>query len=149
MQGDVRLAAQARIGLAGKGVIMNTMFEMGQDKYDAACPPEFQSTEFLLNHGQLDRVVVPSTDAQDRNLAIQRAVTDVIMKLTGMLRCLCVSVAVCDWVSVSVTVCVSVCVYMSVCDCVWLCVCLAKCACVCDCDCVYQSSKYFCPRCPV
>jgi hypothetical protein len=72
------------------------MFEMGQDKYDAACPPEFQSTEFLLNHGQLDRVVVPSTDAQDRNLAIQRAVTDVIMKLTGMLRCLCVSVTVCD-----------------------------------------------------
>mmetsp|Transcript_23869 Transcript_23869/g.32650 ORF Transcript_23869/g.32650 Transcript_23869/m.32650 type:complete len:97 (+) Transcript_23869:644-934(+) len=96
MQGDVRLAAQARIDLAGKGVIMNTMFEMGQDKYDAACSPEFQSTEFLLNHGQLDRVVVPSTDAQDRNLAIQRAVTDVIMKLTGMLRCLCVSVTVCD-----------------------------------------------------
>ena len=88
MQGDVRLAAQARIGLAGKGVILNTMFEVGHDKYDAA--------EFLLNHGQLDRVVVPSTDAQDRNLAIQRAVTDVIMKLTGMLRCLCVSVAVCD-----------------------------------------------------
>ena len=94
MQGDVRLAAQAR-----------TMFEMGQDKYDAACPPEFQSTEFLLNHGQLDRLVVPSTDAQDRNLAIQRAVTDVIMKLTGMLRCLCVSV----WLSVPVSVTVTMC----------------------------------------
>ena len=91
MQGDVRLAAQARIGFAGPGVILNTMFEMDQDKYDAACPQEFQSAEFLLKHGQLDRVVVPSTNAIDRNLAIQRAVTDVIIKLTGMLRCLCVT----------------------------------------------------------
>jgi hypothetical protein len=29
------------------------MFEMDQAKYDAACPPQFQSSEYLLSKGQV------------------------------------------------------------------------------------------------
>jgi len=47
MQSDVRIAIQgARIGFAGPGVILNTMFDMDQSKYDDECPAEFQSAEF-------------------------------------------------------------------------------------------------------
>ena len=46
MQADVRVALpKARIGFAGPDVILNTMFAMDQDKYDAACPADFQSAE--------------------------------------------------------------------------------------------------------
>ena len=44
MQADVKVAvAGARIGFAGPGVILNTMFDMDEARYDAACPAEFQS----------------------------------------------------------------------------------------------------------
>lgn len=43
MQADVRIAVgSARIGFAGPAVILNTMFEMDQSKFDAACPENFQ-----------------------------------------------------------------------------------------------------------
>ena len=43
MQADVRVAlGSARIGFAGPAVILNTMFEMNQTKFDEACPENFQ-----------------------------------------------------------------------------------------------------------
>ena len=43
MQADVRVAVgSARIGFAGPAVILNTMFEMDQSKFDEACPENFQ-----------------------------------------------------------------------------------------------------------
>ena len=45
MQADVRVAVgSARIGFAGPAVILNTMFEMDQSKFDEACPENFQVT---------------------------------------------------------------------------------------------------------
>mmetsp|Transcript_8675 Transcript_8675/g.13352 ORF Transcript_8675/g.13352 Transcript_8675/m.13352 type:complete len:1007 (-) Transcript_8675:1066-4086(-) len=58
MQADVKIATKGvRIGFAGPGVILNTMFEMDQAAYDAACPNEFQSAEFCREHGALDLVL--------------------------------------------------------------------------------------------
>jgi acetyl-CoA carboxylase carboxyl transferase alpha subunit len=60
MQGDVRIATEgARIGFAGPNVILNTVYEMNQEKYDLECPPHFQSAEFLQDNGQLDVIVPP------------------------------------------------------------------------------------------
>ena len=42
-------------------VILNTMFEMDQSKYDRACPPAFQSAEYVCQQGQLDLVIDPSS----------------------------------------------------------------------------------------
>lgn len=43
MQADIRVAVgSARIGFAGPAVILNTMFEMDQSKFDEACPENFQ-----------------------------------------------------------------------------------------------------------
>lgn len=47
MQADVRVAVgSARIGFAGPAVILNTMFEMDQSKFDEACPENFQVNVF-------------------------------------------------------------------------------------------------------
>ncbi|KAJ8599301.1 hypothetical protein CTAYLR_008844 [Chrysophaeum taylorii] len=55
MQADIRVAASgARIGFAGPGVILNTMFEMNQERYDEACPAEFQSAEYCKRNGAVD-----------------------------------------------------------------------------------------------
>ena len=68
MQADVKVALpRARIGFAGPGVILNTMFEMDQAKYDAACPAEFQSSEYCLANGAVD-VVVEDAGALDATL---------------------------------------------------------------------------------
>ncbi|KAH8072670.1 pyruvate carboxylase [Aureococcus anophagefferens] len=57
MQADVKVAvAGARIGFAGPGVILNTMFDADEARYDAACPPEFQSAEYCLRQGAVDVV---------------------------------------------------------------------------------------------
>ena len=46
MQADIRVAVgSARIGFAGPAVILNTMFEMDQSKFDEACPENFQVGE--------------------------------------------------------------------------------------------------------
>jgi len=52
MQGDVRIATQdARVGFAGPQVILNTMCEADQAKFDATCPPDFQSADYVFQHG--------------------------------------------------------------------------------------------------
>ena len=54
MQGDVRIATQdARIGFAGPQVILNTMCEADQTKFDATCPADFQSADYVYQHGML------------------------------------------------------------------------------------------------
>lgn len=69
MQADVRIAvSDARIGFAGPQVILNTMCEQNQSRYDVECPSDFQSASFLLEHGQLDMVLPAgetSTETQD------------------------------------------------------------------------------------
>jgi acyl-CoA carboxylase subunit beta len=75
MQSDVRIGVSgARIGFAGPAVILNTMYEMDQSKFDEECPSDFQSAEYLQAHGQLDMVV----DADDQ---LESAVADVVLIL--------------------------------------------------------------------
>ena len=54
MQSDVRIGVSgARIGFAGPAVILNTMYEMDQSKFDNECPSTFQSAEYLQAHGSI------------------------------------------------------------------------------------------------
>ena len=81
MQADVRISvAKARIGFAGPEVIMNTMCEASQPRYDKECPERFQSAEFLLENGQLDIVVTPE-EGQEQQAAIEEAVAGVLRLL--------------------------------------------------------------------
>jgi len=58
MQSDVRIgAAKGRLGFSGPAVILNTQYGMNQSAYDRACPDQFQSNEFGLQHGYVDMVV--------------------------------------------------------------------------------------------
>jgi acyl-CoA carboxylase subunit beta len=82
MQADVRLAvAEARIGFAGPAVILNTMCEMDQARYDKACPPQFQSAEYVLEHGQIDLVVDPAEAGLEQQPAIDQAVARLLSVL--------------------------------------------------------------------
>ena len=64
MQGDVRIAiSDARIGFAGREVILNTMCNQDQQKFDLECPADFQSANYVLEHGQIDLVIPVSTDS--------------------------------------------------------------------------------------
>ena len=75
MQGDVRISVKgARIGFAGPQVILNTVFGQDQGAYDAACPPGFQSAEYVHSHGQVDLLV--TDDAQ---------LTDTVSRVLGLL----------------------------------------------------------------
>lgn len=77
MQSDVRIGVSgARIGFAGPAVILNTMYEMDQANFDAECPSDFQSAEYLQAHGQLD-MVVPSPED------LEAAVADIVAVLHG------------------------------------------------------------------
>ena len=77
MQSDVRIGVSgARIGFAGPAVILNTMYEMDQSKFDDECPSDFQSAEYLQAHGQLDMVV----ESDDK---LESAVADVVLILQG------------------------------------------------------------------
>ncbi|KAH7827785.1 malonyl-CoA:pyruvate transcarboxylase [Monocercomonoides exilis] len=70
MQADVRIGIRgARIGFAGPGVILNTMYNQKQNQYDRACPSGFQSAQFLYEHGQLDLLV--GSEAEAINLVEQ------------------------------------------------------------------------------
>jgi len=82
MQGDIKIGVSgARIGFAGPcthrsicprshvpnlilflAVILNTVYNMNQTKYDEECPRGFQTAEYLRDHGQLD-VIVPEESA--------------------------------------------------------------------------------------
>jgi len=58
MQSDVRIGVtKGRLGFSGPAVILNTQFGMNQNNYDKACPDQFQSNEFGLQHGVVDIVV--------------------------------------------------------------------------------------------
>ncbi|KAJ1422218.1 hypothetical protein B484DRAFT_332400 [Ochromonadaceae sp. CCMP2298] len=59
MQADVRIAsfAQPRIGFAGPAVILNTMCEGNQSRFDDQCPNDFQSAELVRDCGQIDTVL--------------------------------------------------------------------------------------------
>ncbi|CAM9510994.1 unnamed protein product [Heterosigma akashiwo] len=84
MQSDVRIGvSDARIGFAGPQVILNTMFEMDQSKYDAECPEVFQSSEYLKEHGQLDMVLQTEVDGVKLDLEeeINKALYEVISPL--------------------------------------------------------------------
>ncbi|KAH8081013.1 pyruvate carboxylase [Aureococcus anophagefferens] len=66
MQADVKVAvAGARIGFAGPGVILNTMFDADEANYDAACPAEFQSAEYCLRQGAVDVVAADAAAAAE------------------------------------------------------------------------------------
>jgi acetyl-CoA carboxylase carboxyl transferase alpha subunit/acetyl-CoA carboxylase carboxyl transferase beta subunit len=82
MQADVKIAISgARIGFAGPGVILNTMFEMDQAKYDAACPDEFQSAEYLRAHGAVDLVISADPDSSDKKAAIKASLEGTVVSL--------------------------------------------------------------------
>ncbi|KAG9392888.1 pyruvate carboxylase [Carpediemonas membranifera] len=67
MQADFKIGIKdARIGFAGPSVILNTCFDMEQDKYDTNCPEGFQSAQFLHNYGQIDMVALDKEDAHKR-----------------------------------------------------------------------------------
>lgn len=86
MQSDVRIGMSgARIGFAGPGVILNTIFEKDQSKYDLNCPVNFQSAEYLQEHGQLD-VIVKVQNGQRTTEVAEKAAVQILRHLyTGRL----------------------------------------------------------------
>lgn len=79
MQADVKIATtDARIGFAGPAVILNTMCDADQAKYDATCPADFQSAEYVLEHGQIDMIVDGKALGQ---AGIEQLVADVAARL--------------------------------------------------------------------
>lgn len=70
MQADVRIAVSpsTRIGFAGPQVILNTMCEQNQEKYDKECPPDFQSASYVAAYGQLDMVLDDATPTKIKNV---------------------------------------------------------------------------------
>ena len=81
MQADVRIAfSDARIGFAGPAVILNTMCEADQAKFDTQCPADFQSASYLLEHGQIDRIF-ENTPGQDSQKKIQVLVATISLLL--------------------------------------------------------------------
>ena len=83
MQSDVRVSVnEARIGFAGPAVILNTMYEMDQGKYDQECPAQFQSAEFLEKRGQLD-VVLPAAKGKELDESIDASLDGILRVLVG------------------------------------------------------------------
>lgn len=91
MQADVRIAvaleegdkvAEARIGFAGPAVILNTMCEANQAKFDAECPTDFQAASFVLKAGQVDMVLKVPKDAKAGQNAIEEKVAVIAHLLT-------------------------------------------------------------------
>lgn len=81
MQADVRIAVtqpakggsgpgeEARIGFAGPAVILNTMCEGNQARYDEQCPADFQCASFVRDCGQVDMVLEGDQAAVERTVA--------------------------------------------------------------------------------
>jgi hypothetical protein len=81
MQADVRIAVtqpakngaasgeEARIGFAGPAVILNTMCESNQARYDEQCPDDFQSASFVRDCGQIDMVLEGDQACVERTVA--------------------------------------------------------------------------------
>lgn len=77
MQADVRIAVSpnSRIGFAGPQVILNTMCEQNQEKFDKECPADFQSATYVAAYGQLDMILENSQN-------LERVVGEVASLLT-------------------------------------------------------------------
>ena len=85
MQADVKIAlSDARIGFAGPAVILNTMCEADQSKFDKQCPPDFQSAKYLLEHGQIDTILdVTDKTKEDVQSEVESTVAGVAHVLMG------------------------------------------------------------------
>lgn len=55
----------SRIGFAGPAVILNTMCEANQAKFDSECPADFQSASYLEQYGQID-FMIDSIEGEDK-----------------------------------------------------------------------------------
>ena len=83
MQADVKIAlSNARIGFAGPAVILNTMCDADQARFDTECPPDFQSAQYLKDHGQIDTILDVSDKAPD---AVQIEVETVVCSVARTL----------------------------------------------------------------
>jgi hypothetical protein len=84
MQADVRIAVSpsARIGFAGPQVILNTMCEADQGRFDEMCPPDFQSSSYVAQYGQLDMVL---DDNEDGSPQSQTQVEAVVGRVAALL----------------------------------------------------------------
>jgi acetyl-CoA carboxylase carboxyl transferase beta subunit len=77
MQADIRIATgDARIGFAGPEVILNTMCGGVQAKYDTDCPSDFQSAQFVMDHGQIDMVI--DTSKGNAQATIEETVGNIV-----------------------------------------------------------------------
>ena len=56
------------------------MYEMNQADYDMNCPSNFQTAEYLRDHGQLDIVICPSKEEEVKT-ALEKAVLDILKVL--------------------------------------------------------------------
>jgi acetyl-CoA carboxylase carboxyl transferase alpha subunit len=84
MQADVRIAlSDARIGFAGPAVILNTMCEANQSRFDNQCPPDFQSASYVLQYGQIDMVqdLVAGESAAQTQLRVEGNVARIASNL--------------------------------------------------------------------
>lgn len=84
MQADVRIGvSDARIGFAGPAVILNTMCEANQARFDEMCPADFQSAPYVLEHGQLDLIIdaIPG----EKKEALQKRVEDKVAVVASLL----------------------------------------------------------------
>ena len=79
MQADVKIAlSDARIGFAGPQVILNTMCGADQQAFDKQCPADFQSAQYLLEHGQVDMILdVIASSPKDTQALVERKVCTV------------------------------------------------------------------------
>lgn len=84
MQADVRIAVSpsARIGFAGPQVILNTMCEADQSRFDEMCPPDFQSSSYVAQYGQLDMVLEDNADGSTQS---QTQVEAVVGRVAALL----------------------------------------------------------------
>ena len=84
MQADVKIAlSNARIGFAGPAVILNTMCEADQNKFDTECPADFQSATYLQENGQVDTVLdVKGKNNVEIQTEVEKTVATIAMMLT-------------------------------------------------------------------
>mmetsp|Transcript_11260 Transcript_11260/g.18567 ORF Transcript_11260/g.18567 Transcript_11260/m.18567 type:complete len:1330 (-) Transcript_11260:60-4049(-) len=85
MQSDIKIGISgARVGFAGPNVILNTMCAMDQAKFDAQCPPNFQQSEFLKEHGQID-IVIPTQKRDGQKVDLQTEIQETLHKVISPL----------------------------------------------------------------
>mmetsp|Transcript_10287 Transcript_10287/g.15637 ORF Transcript_10287/g.15637 Transcript_10287/m.15637 type:complete len:1291 (-) Transcript_10287:104-3976(-) len=84
MQADVRIgvSASARIGFAGPQVILNTMCEANQERFDSECPADFQSASYVAQYGQLDMIM---EDGEGGKPPSQTEIEDMVGRIASLL----------------------------------------------------------------